>query len=218
MRVVQCWDDGVTTDIPLIEILRRHQAKATFNLNTSVYQQERSYLTTFKGTEVLRLAMSELRGVYEGFTIGNHTVSHPSLPTLPDAEARREIVDGRDFLQQHFQQPVDGFAYPIGHYDARIMELVREAGHAYARTIVPTDVAFPPADPMAFHPHCHFLAEDFDTKYEAAKTSGVFYFWGHSFELLDDAMWTDFERRISRIAADPESEWAELTDLFAAIH
>ena len=32
MKIVQCWDDGVLDDIRLIEILRHHDAKASFNL------------------------------------------------------------------------------------------------------------------------------------------------------------------------------------------
>ena len=30
IRVAQCWDDGVATDIRLTEILRKYNAKATF--------------------------------------------------------------------------------------------------------------------------------------------------------------------------------------------
>ena len=37
MTVVQCWDDGVTTDARLIEILRKHKARATFNLNAGAH-------------------------------------------------------------------------------------------------------------------------------------------------------------------------------------
>ena len=38
MTVVQCWDDGVTTDLRLAEILRKHNAKATFNLNAGLHE------------------------------------------------------------------------------------------------------------------------------------------------------------------------------------
>ena len=32
VKVAQCWDDGVATDIRLTEIFRKYNAKATFNL------------------------------------------------------------------------------------------------------------------------------------------------------------------------------------------
>ena len=31
MKVMQCWDDSVTNDIRLVELLRQYHAKATFN-------------------------------------------------------------------------------------------------------------------------------------------------------------------------------------------
>jgi len=41
MKIVQCWDDGVNDDIRLTELLRRHCAKATFNLNPGTHKAER---------------------------------------------------------------------------------------------------------------------------------------------------------------------------------
>ena len=43
MKVVQCWDDGVITDIRLIEILKKYNAKATFNLNIGLMKPERAF-------------------------------------------------------------------------------------------------------------------------------------------------------------------------------
>jgi peptidoglycan/xylan/chitin deacetylase (PgdA/CDA1 family) len=59
MKVVQCWDDGVTTDIKLIEILRRYNAKATFNLNAGLFEKTRGGNSwEYKGTEVQHLGWS----------------------------------------------------------------------------------------------------------------------------------------------------------------
>jgi len=41
MKIVQCWDDGVLDDVRLIEILRRHGAKASFNLNLGTQPAQR---------------------------------------------------------------------------------------------------------------------------------------------------------------------------------
>jgi hypothetical protein len=48
MTVVQCWDDGVTADVGVIEILRKHAAKATFNLNAGTHGQQRKAGWTYK--------------------------------------------------------------------------------------------------------------------------------------------------------------------------
>jgi peptidoglycan-N-acetylglucosamine deacetylase len=67
---------------------------------------------------------------------------------------------------------------------------------------------------MAFHPNCHFLAPDFWVQYEKARESGVFYFWGHSYELVTETMWNDFEKVIERISADSMAVWGNVADLF----
>ena len=232
MTVVQCWDDGVTADARLAEILRRHKAKATFNLNPGLHAARRtrgwkvpqlSLLRrvlpripwTYKGMQVSRLGWDEMREVYAGFTIGSHTLTHPRLEQIPVEAARREIVESRERLQQFFGQPVLGFAYPFGAYNRAAMDLVQAAGHLYARTVQAAAHPFPPEPPMAFHPSCHFLAPDFWERYEAARAGGVFYFWGHAYEISGESMWAAMEAKICRISSDPGVRWADVPDLFA---
>lgn len=215
MTVVQCWDDGVTTDARLTELLRRHGARATFNLNAGLHAAERTPGWIYEGTEVRRLGWKEMKAVYDGFLIANHSLTHPSLAQLPVAAARRDIAEGRDRLQQFFGQPVLGFAYPNGSYNAAVMAAVREAGHLYARTVVNVAHPFPPENAMAFHACCHFLAADFWARYETARAGGVFYFWGHSYELTTEPMWAEFEAKIARISADPAVRWGDVAELFA---
>ena len=38
----------------------------------------------------------------------------------------------------------------------------------------------------------------------------MFLFWGHSYELVSEAMWADLEEKIARITADPAAEWANI--------
>ena len=214
MKVVQCWDDGVTTDVRLVEILRKHNAKATFNLNAGLCDAKRKPGWIYKGTKVDRLGLDEMKDIYSGFMIANHSLTHPSLAKLPIDEMRSEIAEGRDRLQQTFGQAVRGFAYPNGSYSEDVMNAVREAGHVYARTVLNVVHPFPPKDAMAFHPCCHFLSPDFWSRYENTRAGGVFYFWGHSFEMITEEMWADFEDIIERISADPKSRWADVADLF----
>ena len=133
MKPMQCWDDGVTTDVRLVSLLRRHGARATFNLNAGLHARERRFGWQHQGTEVWRLGHDELREVYAGFTIANHTLTHPHLAQLPLDGARREIVDGRARLQDLFGQPVRGFVYPFGIFDAAVAQAVRGAGGAVVR-------------------------------------------------------------------------------------
>ncbi len=214
MRVVQCWDDGVSSDLQLVDILHRHNAKSTFNLNPGLYGNQRRAAWNYRGKELVYLGWSEMAEVYAGFMIANHTATHKRLTEEAPEAVRREIRDGRARLQDFFGQPVDGFAYPFGVYNPEVMESVREAGHLYARTVVGVDHPFPPDDPMAFHPSCHVLADDFWARYERAKSGGVFYFWGHSFEFTSADQWAEFDAKIARISSDPDTVWGNVADLF----
>lgn len=67
--------------------------------------------------------------------IGGHTVSHPSLPALPEASRRVEIATGREQLESLIGRPIATFAYPYGDYDVATVRLVRTAGFRLACTI-----------------------------------------------------------------------------------
>ncbi|MEI6026524.1 MAG: polysaccharide deacetylase family protein [Betaproteobacteria bacterium] len=214
MKLVQCWDDGVTTDVRLVTLLRRHGARATFNLNAGLHRQERQLGWRHGDTEVWRLGRGELREVYDGFSIANHTLTHPPLEQLPIDAARREIGEGRARLQALFDQPVSGFVYPFGTFDEAVAQAVRDAGHVYARTTRAAESGVDTVDAMAVAPSCHFLTPDFWQRLERSRPSGVFWFWGHSYELVDEAMWSAFEASLARLCAEPGVQWRDPTDLF----
>jgi peptidoglycan/xylan/chitin deacetylase (PgdA/CDA1 family) len=218
IKIVQCWDDGVTSDIRLCEILRRAGARASFNLNPGLHENIRSGFWRYQDTnEVRRLSKAELPSVYEGFTIANHSVTHPWPTRIPPQEWRKEVNDGRKQLQDLFGQEILGFAYPFGDVNPIVAEIVREAGHVYARTCANATPCFPPGDPMLFAADCHHAEPDFWKRYELAKAAGspAFYFWGHSYEFLTDADWQSFEHKLARFNADPDAVWAELPELFS---
>jgi peptidoglycan/xylan/chitin deacetylase (PgdA/CDA1 family) len=217
MKLCQCWDDGIVDDIRLCEVLRRHGATASFNLNAGKHRAERYHDWDFQGTKaVWKLSRDELAHVYRGFTIANHTLTHPHLTRVDDAQLAREIAEGRQQLRDLVGQEVLGFAYPFGDHDDRVARAVRAAGHVYARTCNNVPAVLPAADAMKLGTSCHFLAPDFWPRYDAVKQAGgVFYFWGHSYEIVSEADWWDFDRKIARMSADDAAEWVDLPKLFA---
>ena len=215
MKIVQSWDDGVVDDVRLTELLRCYQATATFNLNPGLHQPYRSFSWRYGNKEVWRLGRDELAAVYAGFEIANHSLTHPYLPDLSLADLTREVRDSRLILQDWFQQPVRGFCYPFGGFNAAVKEVIRTAGHVYARTVTKIDPVFPPADPLEFGANCWFADPEFWICYQRARViNGVFLFWGHSYELMSEIMWADLEAKIARISADPIAKWASLETLF----
>ena len=83
-----------------------------------------------------------------GHQIGAHTMTHPSLPTLPLAVAREEISASKKALEDRFSLQVPDFAYPFGHWSPAVRDLVGEAGFERAWTVRP-DVINHRADPLA---------------------------------------------------------------------
>jgi peptidoglycan/xylan/chitin deacetylase (PgdA/CDA1 family) len=85
----------------------------------------------------LMMSTEQLRQVHHaGIHIGGHTVNHPIIARLPDASARREIVDGKAALEAMIDAPVTLFAYPNGKpgtdYCAEHVRMVNEAGFTAA--------------------------------------------------------------------------------------
>jgi len=73
--------------------------------------------------------------VRSGLTIGAHSVTHRSLPTLTDAELEFEVVTGRNMIERATGTRPDFFAYPYGFWDYRVRSRVRLAGYRAALTL-----------------------------------------------------------------------------------
>lgn len=73
-----------------------------------------------------------------GMQIGAHTVSHPILARLSDAQAGLEILDSKNILEQLLGERVGLFAYPNGKpeedYTSRSVAIVRDMGFDAAVT------------------------------------------------------------------------------------
>lgn len=67
-----------------------------------------------------------------GIEIGSHTVTHANLTLVPPDEARRELQNSKDTLEQVLGSEVISFAYPYGAIQATAKTLVEEAGYTFA--------------------------------------------------------------------------------------
>jgi peptidoglycan/xylan/chitin deacetylase (PgdA/CDA1 family) len=79
------------------------------------------------------MTWDQLREVAErGVEIGSHTVSHPHLTQLSDAELERELGEAKSRIEDELRRPARLLAYTYGEHDARVQDAVRRAGYAAA--------------------------------------------------------------------------------------
>lgn len=145
--LVTSWDDGHPTDRRLAERLARLGVAATFFVP----------IRNSEGLPVMGPA--DLRALdADGFEVSAHTLDHRRLPGLAEAEARRQLVDGRRRLEDILGKAVSCFAYPGGRIGRQGRRLVAEAGFRYARgtgmfCLTPGDDPLAIATTAQFHPH-----------------------------------------------------------------
>lgn len=81
----------------------------------------------------LMMTSAEVKAMHRaGMQIGAHTVSHPILSGLTDAQARQEIEGSKRFLEQLLGERISVFAYPNGKpgedYSQVSVDVVRSLG------------------------------------------------------------------------------------------
>ena len=205
------YDDTVTQDIRLIEILDKYGLKATFNLNSGLLGMDGMLIR--EGVEVshVKIPASEIASVYKNHEVAAHTLTHPHLPKLPDDEVIRQVEEDRLNLSDLVGYEVVGMAYPGGgmNNNDRVARLIKNhTGIKYARTISLGYSFLPQPDLYRYKPTAFHL--DFADNYRLAKdffereTEGVFYIWGHSYEFDIHNTWDQFEDFCKAISGRPD--------------
>ena len=185
------YDDGITQDIRLIELLNKYGLKATFNLNSNRLGTNR-ILNREQRISHYKIHPSDVPWVYDGHEIAAHTLDHPLLPTLPDEEVIRQVEQDRLKLSELAGYEVIGMAYPGGgvNNDQRVADLIQtHTGIQYARTITSNNSFALQTELYRFQPTVFHL--DFDKMMDLgsrflemeALTPQIFYIWGHSYEM-----------------------------------
>ena len=186
------YDDGVTQDIRLIELLNQYGLKSTFNLNSELLGTKGMLLRDGKRISHYKFHPDDVKEVYEGHEVAVHTLTHPNLIALDDTEIIRQVEQDRLNLSEIMGYDVVGMAYPCGgvNNDERTAKVIREnTGVKYCRTTVCNNSFEQQAHLYRFSPSAYHL--DFDTLMSLgqqfveldAQTPQIFYIWGHSFEM-----------------------------------
>lgn len=124
--VALTFDAGANADaVPsILATLRRYKVAATFFLTGNF----------------VRAYPSAARAIASaGFRIGDHTITHPHLTQLGDAEVRHEILGGaQQITAVTGANPVPLFRFPFGDANAHTIAIANQVGFVPVRWTVDT--------------------------------------------------------------------------------
>lgn len=105
--VIITFDDGFKNFYErAYPVLKKYRLPATCFVITSKVESNSAY---FMYWDELRKLLSD-----ELITIGSHTVSHKSLPSLNESELQKEVGESKKILENNLGIPVNFFSYPWG--------------------------------------------------------------------------------------------------------
>jgi peptidoglycan/xylan/chitin deacetylase (PgdA/CDA1 family) len=215
------WDDGHKCDVRLARMLEDHGLKATFYVAPENQEFAKQDL----------LSVPEIKDLSRNFEIGAHSMTHRRLPHISEQEAAREIIESKAVLEQVVGREITVFCYPGGAYTKLHVQLVREAGYRYARTV--DRYVFRAVDPYeagtSVHVYNHRFGRDAwriarFAKFRPTKVlrclewdalakamfdqvvteGGIYHIWGHSWEIDEHKYWQRLEGVFRYISANPK--------------
>ena len=186
------YDDGVTQDIRLIELLNKYGLKSTFNLNSELLSKKGMLIREGNRIAHYKIHTEDVKHIYEGHEVAVHTLTHPNLTQCDDTEVIRQVETDRLNLSELVGYEVVGMAYPCGgiNNDDRVADIIKKnTGVKYSRTITTTGSFDLQENLYRFNPTAYHL--DFKEMMQLGErfiklnpeTPKIFYIWGHSYEM-----------------------------------
>jgi peptidoglycan/xylan/chitin deacetylase (PgdA/CDA1 family) len=127
------FDDCYRDNLAAARVLAEHDLPACFFIPTGYIGTDRVFPWDAHLPRLANLTWDEVREIAGlGFEIGSHTVNHPDMARISLDEARHELVESKQTLEQQTGRPVRFFAYPFGgqeHFPPNRLPLVYEAGY-----------------------------------------------------------------------------------------
>ena len=202
------FDDGVTQDFRLVEILNKYGLKGTFNLNSGLFGCKGELERNGRIVSHNKIAAEEVKTLYAGHEIAVHTVNHPTLVGLPEEKVIFEVEEDRKALEKLCGYPIVGMAYPNGPNDARVAKIIEDNSPIqYARTVNSTYSFNPQKENLLrYNPTVYYIENCFEEIVDKFLKSQddeeqLLYIWGHSYEM--DAgyiSWEKFEQICEKLA------------------
>lgn len=206
------YDDNITQDERLIRKMEQYHIKGTFNIIPGWFSKEDAVFP--EGETYINVTEKKAGVLYDNplVEVANHGFDHQKSTTLPPMQLMEDIVKCRQKLENMYDRIITGYAYPYGLYNETLIQILKNAGISYARTVESTYEFHLPEDWLVLNPTCHHadpqlmeLADRFiNAKVE--DDSYMFYVWGHTFEFDQQDNWKIVDDLFEKVA-DREDIW-----------
>ncbi len=207
------YDDGTSTDLPLLDVMRTYGIKGSFHLSAG-YHPDNGLVSPPAGLKDIRLPLAECVKNYDPALceVAAHGFSHLDLSTLQAPQIVQQLYTDRQILERAFGRRVDGFSYPMGGVNERVVNVAQSCGMAYARTTKSTGAFTLPENWLLWHPTTKHtdpnlprLTENF-LQTNNRHWPMLFMLWGHSAEFNRDKNWHVIEEFCKTVSGQ-ENIW-----------
>lgn len=219
---VWSFDDGLEQDKKIIEILKKYEMGATFNLNSGMtgtrnvigrikdygmYVRPETEISAkkfhfLKYVQSYRIPDNEIKDVYHGYEVASHSEKHENLIKITPQQATDSIINDVARLSELTGGSVQGFAYPFGARNDKVEKIVEKQGFVYARTIKVSDSFRITNNLMQFPITAWHISKNVFTKLEQFFSSNdeepqIFLMFAHGYEFdfdTQESSWKKFEK------------------------
>lgn len=202
------FDDGVTQDVRLIEILNKYGLKGTFNINSGLLGLPGQLNRSWGIVNHTKVKASEVKNIYAGHEVAVHSLTHPTLVGLDEETIIRQVDEDRKALEQLVGYSVVGMAYPNGPNDDFVAGVIaNNTPIRYSRTTESThSFKVQKENLLRYNPTVYYIEdclEELVDKFLASESDEdqLLYIWGHAYEMDAGLIsWEKFEEICQKLA------------------
>ncbi len=206
--VIFSFDDNTIHDRRMVELLNKYNFKGTFNINTSNLDKK-GFITK-----------TELRNLYYGHEVSIQPTYFPDIFKLSDENIKKEINNDKELLSLLSEQDIIGMSYSFEDEDDRVINIAKECGINYSRTINDTFKSETNVNNyMKWNPTLHYSNGNFYSNDQikdrmgipssnimnqsSIKSDSLLFLWTHTWEFGESIQkWYEFEELIKKIIND----------------
>jgi peptidoglycan/xylan/chitin deacetylase (PgdA/CDA1 family) len=120
--ITTSWDDGHPLDLQLAELLQKYDIPATFYIPVDNIERE-------------CMSPQQINEIAQSFDVGGHSYHHVNLVKISPEEASKEIMGGKERLEEIIGRELFSFCYPKGRFNDEVISIVKGAGFIGGRTV-----------------------------------------------------------------------------------